>query len=255
MDELVKAAVSFLEYMILGALALGFIVVPWWKKKSRVEFLSFFKKSHPAVPQAFAVTVLAALMYFIGVIINCATIWLFQPAHLEVIHRAQEFAGMTNSAKHNFSATTSFYIRPFPPRRTETPADYKSFTNDYALQVKWSEEPKSSYDKTLGGLEKKLKLLRGAVLLLPIWAVLGVCAVVPRKNWKWLLLKFILCPAAYIFSYLFLMNCLWTAEMEGHTEVFLHSPSANSTSAPVSLKLSVESDGLKLKDINQPTEK
>jgi hypothetical protein len=274
MDELVKASVEFMEFLILGATALGLIAfslrnVGTWR--SEIRFLLIRKDA--ALVQAFFLSVLAAGMYFIGIIVAQGSAWILEPSHYYVITAARqqfkperytkalltlsnqfkgiEMNAMVVEANVPLLPDREFYRRPFvqiincfTARQTVTnPAEINAFILDYTTQAAWERDGSTSFSETFKRQLKHLKLLRGAVFLLPMWlVVLGGNACFQIRNRRQPVIAWIMAITAIVLacpSYFFLMNCLWVAELDSHSTLAFYEPHRTAAQNPTDLMLTL----------------
>jgi hypothetical protein len=233
MDELVKASVEFLEYLVLGGLLLGCILISLGKNYRNQVICVLSRKHGSVLWEGFLLSCLAGLICFLGVVVSDFSYWFLEPAHVSVMSDAQEYGkawqlSRTNTAAKpvssadltqdrmnwRFGPDLDFYFLPIT-RNISVDEVYIGMADDYYAQEKWEKEDPKSYGERFTSQLKRIKLIRGGVLIVPIF----LSFITWRRAQSLCGFRFLVCLAVFAFSYWIFMTCYWTAEMDGHCDV------------------------------------
>ena len=235
MDELVRSIVTFLEFLLLGGV--GVLLLPANRRvyvgdllRRLIDELVFAHQANgtaeegPNVSQMFQTRVaiqgvlVLLLVFYLGVVINAATYWTMQPAHIAAIRVA---------AEHMDPKATST-VPSLPPRRVffspfiwwlsafTSPEDFSTWREDGQLQLRWQVESAASYKAATDLTLKQIRLARGAALMMLASALLGCWQMIRRRNGGWLRL----CLSVLLYG--ILVISWWSMEIVYHRIIWAY---------------------------------
>jgi hypothetical protein len=179
MDELVKTLGQYVEFLILGALALGLLVVSAnalaGRRRNDARKLALpdlVGKDHPNVRLAVQAGVVFAVLFLAGFAINALGYWFLQPAHVHVIHYTAGNLAQESAPAGFVDPDAAFFARPLARRLREE--QLRTYQEDAVRQMDWQMRHSESFNAETASLLKYVRLLRGLVLLAFLFAVVSI---------------------------------------------------------------------------------
>jgi hypothetical protein len=215
MEKLIEAVVSFLEIMVLGAIALiflGYVIAFFHPIKQKLweyvtelrKFLSENKAETKAenVPQGQSEgrhhlltlrevlkgLIVLGLVYYAGVFSNVVAYWRLESAHAVVISlvqpsKADPRPGMPSVA----DSGSGFLWLPFRLLRSDDEEAEKKHAEALYLEMEWRNTNREAANELLDPIIKRLRLLRGTVLFAVMFGIAALIKVVFDFGiWLWL---------------------------------------------------------------------
>lgn len=207
MDALVNSVTQYIDFLVLGAVALLIWSIPFTLHDPIVRWWNFLlEKCFPSAAQGnkekerdryskfisvgLAGGLLFAIFYFSGYMLNAFGHAMLQSAHVGVIHESRFMYEGGN--KDKLLPKSDLFVRPLPlfGKEADIPEEAETYRQDAIRQMHWQICDKASHDDVFGGtLVKQLRISRGAVailmLLVPASLIaLGINVYVNRKSRK-----------------------------------------------------------------------
>jgi len=232
MDALVSTIGQYVDFLILGAVALLIWSIPFTLHDPITRSWTFLlEKCFPAgaphdryskfISVGLAGGLLFAIFYFSGYMLNAFGHYLLQDGHYAVIHESSFIYTPDNTQELRPKA--DLYRRTFGFGEKPSPAELESYRQDSIRQMRWQICDKVSYEEAFSGtLLKQLRMTRGGVAILFLLTILGVMALALNlyanrgRRWKqfaWPIGSLIVAGLVYWFV---LMPMWRNAEHEAH---------------------------------------
>ena len=206
MEKLIESALSFLEIMLLGAVAIGFIsfyVIPFFHPIKKTLLTYYFdvntflfddkKQETPAKREnegswfrdlrLLKVAIAFGAVYFAGAVANVVAYCFLEPAHSEVISTVQP---RPNDPRKGVPDITNpsrrfLWLPLCPPMLFETEAEKernskaeKKHAEAIYLEMDWRNKNREGANLLLEPIIKRLRLLRGTVLFAALFGGVAI---------------------------------------------------------------------------------
>jgi hypothetical protein len=237
MDNVIQAIERYLEFLILGGLAIGLLAIPFGPRILKVWTAAWAAHVPPAVSgpaklsderpaparlqTALQGGVLFGVTFMLGFLISDLGAWALQPSHLEVISRTQTFVCTRESALNPLDPNPGFWLTPLHHFGRLEPNLYDALRWDDQRQQYWQIYKTASYNDALGSSMKQIRFVRGLVFLSLSAALVLLLVAIARgakriRSWRVCLLGGALSLSAYVV----LMGAYWTIEANVHRQVW-----------------------------------
>jgi len=230
MDALVSTVTQYIDFLILGAVALLIWSIPFTIHNPITRAWAFLlAKCFPRerddryskfISVGLAGGLVFAIFYFSGYMLNSLGHYLLQDSHLAVIHESSlmyrgEIKPETKPAKAEAVPLHDLYWRTFGVGKPGS-HEMEAYRQDSIRQMRWQICDKASYEEAFSGtLLKQLRMSRGAVGILVVLVVLSFVAMWlngPGKRFLWPVGSILGAVVAF-----WLVVLLWrNAEIEAH---------------------------------------
>lgn len=241
MDALVSTVTQYIDFLILGAVALLVWSIPFTVHNPITRAWAFLlEKCFPQhggprkdryskfISVGLAGGLVFAIFYFSGYMLNSLGHYLLQDAHLAVIHESSLMYKLKPepdgkpaikadkpAAEPAPLPISKLYLRTFGVGKP-TPEEIESYRQDSIRQMHWQICDKASYEEAFSGtLLKQLRMSRGGVGILVVLVFLSLIAVVLNgrgKRFAWPLGSIVGAIATFCLILLMWRN----AEIEAH---------------------------------------
>ncbi len=194
MGALLEALSEYIDFLVLGAVALAALCAPFGLRPLAKgwTYLATPEKDGLGAPEkdssisirgGLIAGALFALLYFSGYLLNAIGATFVYPAHVGIVHTVATF-NLNNESPDAGSKRVVFerLVPVFGPFRSrpEQP-ELRNYWRDASRQIFWQVCDQKSADSLLGGgILKELRLLRGAIGLTQI--LLPLCLLVALWN-------------------------------------------------------------------------
>lgn len=229
MDALFSSLSQSVDFLVLGAVATLVLCLPFGFKKPLEDgwcwLKSLMQGSHHLVQGGLLTVFLFSTFYFSGYLLNAAGHAVLHRAHFLVIQTAAETKLSTPA--ENPGVPYGFWWRAVPiigHFAPSQPNEVEDYWADATRQLYWDVCDKQSSDDMLGGgALSELRLLRGAVGLIWILAVVCVIALIldHKKYERWSLSTLVGAGAFYAFL---IIPSYWDVEYEEHSTIWAGFP-------------------------------
>jgi hypothetical protein len=230
MDALVNTVTQYIDFLILGAVALLIWSIPFTVHNPITRAWAFLlAKCFPReredryskfISVGLAGGLVFAIFYFSGYMLNSLGHYLLQDSHLAVIHESSLMYRLKDApdkpaAEAALVPVRQLYLRTFGFGKPGA-EEVESYRQDSIRQMHWQICDKASYEEAFSGtLLKQLRMSRGAVGILIILVFLSFVAMRlngPKRRLLWPVGSIL--GAVVVF---WLIVLLWrNAEIEAH---------------------------------------
>jgi len=244
MGELVKTATQFLEFVMLGGLALIvpllFLrehIVAYW-----IDLIKALAGDDAQTRRWTGIAILLPLLLFIGMIVNAVSDAVLEPAHFHVIYLMARHMDpqIEKDATANAPVDPDWTFLFRPVFRAVPKEEHDARKGDAKRRGSTSAQSREAFAKSLDLVQRELRLERGAVILAGVLALFGLWFVMygfyllfgrsetwgisrvkrgrlqVRRGGDTLALAIVL--------YFVFMTCYWNAELAYHREVWCAQP-------------------------------
>lgn len=189
MDALFNALSEYIDFLVLGAVALAALCAPFGLTplaKGWIFLRRLLRRGNTAIQAGLIAGVLFALLYFSGYFLNAIGAAFVHRAHVGIVDTVATF-DPNESRDSILGLKRVVFVRVVPvigPFLSNPGGlELKNYWRDARRQFFWQVCDQKSADEMLaGGLLKELRLLRGAIGLAQI--LIPLCLFVAFYNWR-----------------------------------------------------------------------